>query len=67
MRLSIKGLAMAAALWFAMGPAAQWLHADWQWKAAMLAGLVLLGTAVYGACLYVLGFRPRHFSMRGAD
>ena len=67
LKVSASVLAMAAALWFAMGPAAQWLRADWQWKAAMLAGLVLLGTAVYGACLYVLGFRPRHFSMRGAD
>jgi peptidoglycan biosynthesis protein MviN/MurJ (putative lipid II flippase) len=59
-------LAMAAALWFAMGPAETWLHADWRWKTGMLAVLVLLGTAVYAACLYALGFRPRHFSMRGA-
>ena len=60
-------LAMAAALWFAMGPAAQWLHAAWQWKVGMMAGLVLLGTAVYAACLYALGFRLRDFAIRGAD
>jgi hypothetical protein len=57
---------MAAALWFAMGSASQWLAAGWQWKTAMTAGLVVLGTIVYGACLLALGFRPRHFSMRGA-
>ena len=60
-------LAMAAALWFAMGPAAAWLQAGWQWKAGMLAALVALGIAVYGACLFVLGFRPRDFSIRGAN
>jgi len=59
-------LVMAAALWFAMGPQAQWLQAGWQWKAGMLAGLVALGGAVYGACLLVLGFRLRDFAMRGA-
>jgi putative peptidoglycan lipid II flippase len=59
--------AMAAALWFAMGPAAAWLQAGWQWKAGMLAALVALGIAVYGACLFALGFRPRDFSIRGAN
>jgi peptidoglycan biosynthesis protein MviN/MurJ (putative lipid II flippase) len=59
-------LVMAAALWLTMGPAAQWLQAGWQWKTAMMAAMVLLGTAIYGACLFACGFRPRHFSMRGA-
>ena len=58
---------MAAALWFTMGQAAAWLQAGWQWKLGMLAGLVLLGIAVYGACLFMFGFRLRHFSIRGAD
>ncbi len=58
---------MAAALWLAMGQAAAWLQAGWHWKLGMLAALVLLGTAVYGACLFAFGFRLRHFSMRGAD
>jgi putative peptidoglycan lipid II flippase len=58
---------MAAALWLAMGQAAAWLQAGWQWKLGMLAGLVLLGTCVYGGCLFAFGFRPRHFSIRGAD
>jgi hypothetical protein len=29
-------------------------------------GLVLLGTLAYGACLALFGFRPSHFSRRGA-
>jgi len=67
LKIAVSVLAMAAALWLAMGPAQQWLQASWQWKTGMLAMLVLLGAAVYGACLYALGFRPRQFSMRGAD
>ena len=53
---------MAAALWLAMGPAARWLEAGWQWRVLALSGLVALGTAVYGACLLALGFRLRDFS-----
>jgi len=67
LKVAVSVLAMAAVLWLAMGSAAQWLQAGWQWKTGMIAGLVLLGTTVYGACLFALGFRPRHFSMRGAD
>ena len=66
LKVGVSVLAMAAALWFAMGTSAQWLHAGWQWKVGMLAGLVLLGVAVYGACLFAFGFRLRDFSMRGA-
>ena len=67
LKIAVSVLAMAAALWLAMGPGAHWLQAGWQWKVAMLAGLVLLGVGVYGACLFVLGFRLRDFSMRGAE
>ncbi len=67
LKVALATLAMAAALWFAMGPGAQWLQAGWQWKTGMLAGLVLLGSAAYGACLWALGFRPRDFAMRGAQ
>jgi putative peptidoglycan lipid II flippase len=66
-RIGVAVLAMAAALWFAMGPAADWLRAGWQWRTGMLAGLVVLGVAVYGGCLYALGLRPRQFLMRGAQ
>ena len=67
LKVAVSVAAMAAALGIAMGPAADWLAAGWRWKAGMLAGLVVLGVAVYGACLLVLGFRPRHFSIRGAE
>ena len=67
LKVFVAVLAMSAALLFAMGPAAQWLQAAWQWKVGMIAGLVLLGTAVYAACLYALGFRLRDFAIRGAD
>ncbi len=67
LKVAVSVAAMAAALGFAMGPAADWLAAGWRWKATMLAGLVLLGVAVYGACLLVMGFRLRHFSIRGAE
>ena len=67
LKVGVSVLAMAAALGLAMGPAEAWLAAGWQWKVSMLAGMVLLGVSVYGACLLALGFRLRHFSMRGAD
>jgi len=67
LKVGVSVIAMAAALHFAMGPAATWLAATWQWKLGMLAGMVLLGVAVYGACLLTLGFRLHHFSIRGAD
>jgi putative peptidoglycan lipid II flippase len=57
---------MAAVLYFAMGGAAWWLDNTWQRKVAAIVGLVLLGTAAYGACLAALGFRPRDFYRRGA-
>jgi len=66
LKVAVSVLAMAAALWIAMGPQAAWLQAGWQWKVGMLTGLVALGSAVYGACLLALGFRPRDFAMRGA-
>ncbi|MBI1943580.1 MAG: murein biosynthesis integral membrane protein MurJ [Betaproteobacteria bacterium] len=64
LKIALAVGAMAAALWLAMGPAEHWLRAGWQWKVSMLAGLVLLGGAAYGACLYLLGFRVSHFSKR---
>jgi putative peptidoglycan lipid II flippase len=65
-KVVLATLVMAAVLWFAMGAEARWLAAAWQWKTAMLAGLVLLGAAAYGGSLYLLGFRLKDFSQRGA-
>jgi len=58
---------MAVVLHFTMGAADWWLAAGWQHKVPALAGLVLLGIAAYGACLFALGFRLRDFSHRAAQ
>jgi len=67
LKVAVSVATMSVALWLAMAPAARWLSEGWAWKIAALAGLVELGAAVYGACLLLLGFRPRDFAMRGAD
>jgi len=67
LKLAAAVVAMSAALAFAMGGAAWWLEASWRLKVPALAGLVLLGGTVYGACLFALGFRVRDFSRKAAD
>jgi len=66
-KVALATAVMAVVLWLAMGPQARWLQAAWQWKIAVLAGLVLLGLAAYGACLYALGFRLKDFHHKAAD
>jgi len=58
--------AMALALWLAAEPAPWWLAARAATRFAALAGLVALGGAAYFACLWLLGFRLKDFSRRGA-
>jgi putative peptidoglycan lipid II flippase len=57
---------MAVVLFTTMGESRWWLGAAWEQKVPAAAGLVALGTAAYAACLFAFGFRPRHFSRRGA-
>jgi putative peptidoglycan lipid II flippase len=57
---------MAVVLFTTMGEDAWWLAAGWEKKVPAVIGLVLLGGAVYGGCLFAFGFRPRDFSRRGA-
>jgi putative peptidoglycan lipid II flippase len=64
-KIVIAVAAMAAALWFAMGAPEWWFRADWTQRLPALGALVLLGGAVYGACLVAFGFRLRDFSRRG--
>jgi len=66
-KVALSVAVMSAILWAAMGAPEQWLQAGWRWRLGALAGLVALGAAAYGACLLALGFRPRHFSIRGAE
>src|SRR5260221_12080782 len=58
---------MAVGLFTAMGGPGWWLAAPWQWRLPALGGLVALGAAAYGACLFAFGFRPHEFSRRGAE
>jgi putative peptidoglycan lipid II flippase len=55
---------MGGALYLAMGDAGTWLQWSVINRLVHLTGLVLLGMAVYFAVLFVLGFRPQHFSRR---
>jgi putative peptidoglycan lipid II flippase len=66
LKTAIAVAAMAFALHYAMGSTAWWFAAGWQAKLAALAGLVLLGVAAYGACLFAMGFRLRQFSRAAA-
>ena len=58
---------MAIVLFTTMGESAWWLQAEGHLKVPAVLGLVALGAAVYGACLFAFGFRPRDFSRRAAD
>jgi putative peptidoglycan lipid II flippase len=57
---------MAIVLFTTMGESSWWLSAPWQRKVPAVLGLVALGALAYGACLVLFGFRPSHFSRRGA-
>jgi putative peptidoglycan lipid II flippase len=61
-KLLLAVVAMVAALYYAMGPAAWWLAAPWQHKVPAVAGLVALGALVYLGLLYALGMRWRDFA-----
>jgi putative peptidoglycan lipid II flippase len=65
-RVAFAVAAMAAVLYFAMGPSGWWLQAPWQHKAAGVCGLVVLGSAAYGLVLLALGFHWRDFVRREA-
>jgi putative peptidoglycan lipid II flippase len=58
--------AMAALLYFTMGPSAWWLQAPWQHKLGATCGLVALGVLAYGGLLLAMGFRLRDFARREA-
>lgn len=60
-------LALGLALWFGMGSEQQWLSTHGWARVIHLTWLVALGVAVYFAVLWLLGFRLRDFSKRGAS
>ncbi len=67
LRLAAALLALGAGLWFAMGDEAHWLAAPRMERILHLSVLVAGGVAVYFSVLFVLGFRLRDFSKRGAS
>jgi len=66
LKIAISVTGMVLVLWFAMGSAHWWLAAGWERKIPSVIGLVILGAATYGGCLFAFGFRPRDFSRRAA-
>ena len=58
---------MAIVLFSTMGEPAWWLQASGPQKVPAVLGLVALGAAAYGACLFAFGFRLRDFSRRAAE
>jgi putative peptidoglycan lipid II flippase len=66
LKVAIAVAVMALVLWSAMGSTQWWLEAHGAKKLPAVIGLVLLGAAVYGGCLFAFGFRPRDFSRRAA-
>jgi putative peptidoglycan lipid II flippase len=59
-------LALGVMLWFGMGREQYWLTAHGWGRILRLTELVVGGVAVYFAVLFMLGFRLREFSKRGA-
>jgi len=66
-RLLASVCLMGLALHFAVGEAQWWLQATGLKKAPALAGLVLLGVAVYGGSLLAMGVRMRDFARQGTE
>jgi len=65
-KLALALLLMALSLWFAMGPQTWWLQSHGVMRVAGLGALVVLGSGVYFASLWLLGFRLADFRRRTA-
>ncbi|HEY9396631.1 MAG TPA: murein biosynthesis integral membrane protein MurJ [Burkholderiales bacterium] len=64
LKIALAIIVMAGALFVADRPATWWMTATWQYRVAMLGGLVSLGVVVYFGALAALGFRPKDFLRR---
>jgi putative peptidoglycan lipid II flippase len=64
LKLAFALVVMGAALHVAMGDAAMWLELSVVKRLMHLSWLVALGMGVYFAVLFILGFRPRDFSLK---
>ena len=65
-KLGAAMLVLGLTLWFGMGSEQSWLTSDGWMRIWRLTGLVVMGMSVYFAVLWLLGFRLKDFSRRGA-
>ncbi len=65
-KLAVALVVMAAVLWFGMGPESWWLSASGMLRVAALGGMVVMGSGVYFAALWLMGFRLSDFQRRAA-
>ncbi|RFC37235.1 MAG: putative peptidoglycan lipid II flippase [Candidatus Nitrotoga sp. SPKER] len=65
-KLGVAMLVLGLTLWFGMGSEQSWLTSGGWIRIGRLTGLVVMGMTVYFAVLWMLGFRLKDFSRRGA-
>ncbi len=65
-KLLVAMMIMGGALFWAAGPAENWLHLGLTARISQLCLLVALGAGTYFATLWLLGFRLRDFTRRAA-
>ncbi len=65
-KLGVAMLMLGLTLWFGMGSEQSWLTSGGWMRIWRLTGLVVMGMTVYFAVLWLLGFRLKDFSRRGA-
>jgi putative peptidoglycan lipid II flippase len=66
-KIVLASAVMGTLLWTASGSDASWLADSPFWRVLRLAGVVAIGAAAYFLTLWLLGFRLRDFSKRGAS
>ncbi len=66
-KLGAALLVLGLTLWFGMGSEQSWLTSSGWARIGRLTGLVVMGVTVYFAVLWLLGFRVKDFSKRGAN
>lgn len=65
-KLGVALLALGLSLWFGMGREQEWLTTHGWTRIIHLGWLVGMGVAVYFGALWLMGFRLKDFSKRGA-
>ena len=66
-KIGLAMLALALELYFGMGSQQSWLESHGWPRVGRLTLLVAGGVCVYFLVLWLLGFRPRHFSRRAVS